>query len=64
MAGHFQHSRPCIGTMGNILTTSMGLAQFYADLYHDRKLLSEASIKEMTTFQKLTIGTEPPAGTL
>ena len=48
--------------MGNLLTTSMGLAQFYADLYGG-KLLAAASIKEMTTFHKLTIGTEPPAGT-
>ena len=51
-------------TMGNILTSTAGFAQFYADLHATpSKLLSEASLKQMLTFQPLSIGENPPAGT-
>lgn len=48
--------------MGNVLTSARGLAQFYADL-HTNKLISRASLAQMLTFQPLTVGTVPPAGT-
>ena len=67
------HATPTTATIFDLLPVShalvspsqptpTGLAQFYADLWAG-KLLSPASLKQMFTFQPLTIGSVPPAGT-